>query len=113
MKKSITIVTLAAALSACCVPVVGQTIYKVNTQMNLTGVNNDGVAVGFPDLNTPYYLWRAVEKGPNQSAEDLELIGGIGPGDGIGGHGRFSDDGKIISAVTLADVLVINSIPQK
>ena len=106
MKKSITIVTLAAALSACCVPVVGQTIYKVNTQMNLTGVNNDGVAVGFPDLNTPYYLWRAVEKGPNQSAEDLELIGGIGPGDGIGGHGRFSDDGKIISAVTLADVLV-------
>lgn len=74
--------------------------------MNLTGVNNDGVVVGYPDLNTPYYLWRAVEKGPNQSAEDLELIGGIGPGDGIGGHGRFSDDGKIISAVTLADVLV-------
>lgn len=106
MKKSITIVTLAAALSACCVPVVGQTIYKVNTKMNLTGVNNDGVVVGYPDLNTPYYLWRAVEKGPNQSAEDLELIGGMGPGDGIGGHGRFSDDGKIISAVTLADVLV-------
>lgn len=106
MKKSITIVTLAAALSAGCVPVVGQTIYKVNTQMNLTGVSNDGVAVGYPDQRTPYYLWRAVEKGPNQSAEDLELIGGMGPGSGIGGHGRFSDDGKIISAVTLADVLV-------
>ena len=106
MKKSITIVTLAAALSACCVPVVGQTIYKLNTQMNLTGVNNDGVAVGYPDQRNPYYLWRAVEKGPNQSAEDLELIGGMGPGSGIGGHGRFSDDGKIISAVTLADVLM-------
>lgn len=108
MKKSITVVTLAAALSAGCVPVVGQTIYKVNTKMNVTGVNNDGVAVGYPDLNTPYYLWRAVEKGPNQSAEDLELIGGMGPGDGIGGHGRFSDDGRIISAVTVADVLVPN-----
>lgn len=32
MKKSITIVTLAAALSAGCIPVVGQTIYKLNTQ---------------------------------------------------------------------------------
>lgn len=106
MKKSITIVTLAAALSAGFVPAIGQTIYKVNTKMNLTGVNNDGVAVGYPDLNTPYYLWRAVEKGPNQNAEDLELIGGIGPGDGIGGEGRFSDDGRIISAVTLADILL-------
>lgn len=74
--------------------------------MNLTGVNNDGVAVGYPDLNTPYYLWKAVEKGPNQSAEDLELIGGNGPGDDIGGVGRFSDDGRIISAVTIADILL-------
>lgn len=106
MKKSITIFTLAAALSAGCVPVIGQTIYKVNTKMNLTGVNNDGVAVGYPDLNTPYYLWKAVEKGPNQSGEDLELIGGMGPGDGIGGAGRFSGDGRIISAVTLADILL-------
>lgn len=106
MKKSITIVTLAAALSAGIIPAGAQVIYKMNTKMNVTGVNNDGVAVGYPDLNTPYYLWRAVEKGPDQSAEDLELIGGMGPGDGIGGHGRFSDDGRIISAVTLADIMI-------
>lgn len=106
MKKSITIVTLAAALSAGIIPAGAQVIYKMNTKMNVTGVNNDGVAVGYPDLNTPYYLWRAVEKGPDQSAEDLELIGGMGPGDGIGGHGRFSDDGKLVSAVNICNVLL-------
>lgn len=74
MKKSITIVTLAAALSACCVPVVGQTIYKVNTQMNLTGVNNDGVAVGFRTKILLIICGEPLRKGQTRVLKILSLL---------------------------------------
>ena len=69
---------------------------------NLTSVNNEGMAVGYPDLNQPFYIWNPFE-------DTYTLIGGMGPGDGVGGNPRFSDDGKLISGSMPCEAIPVKS----
>ena len=69
--------------------------------LNTTSVTNEGKAVGHPAAPaSPFVLWDAV-------GNDYKIIGGTAPGDGIGGHGSFSDDGKILTAPNHFDAIPV------
>lgn len=55
-----------------------------------TSVSNEGVVCGYEAFRSPYELWYP-------ETNTRKIIGGVGPGDGVGGRGVFSADGKFIS----------------
>lgn len=58
---------------------------------NMSGVTNEGLAVGYLDKRQPFYLW-------NPQQNTFVEIGGISPGDGVGGTARFDNSGRYLSA---------------
>ena len=66
-------------------------VWFTDREYSTTGVTNEGMAVMFETWNTPYELW-------NPRTGEQTVIGGVGPGNNVGGAGRFSDDGKTVSA---------------
>ena len=75
-------------------------IYITERQFFTNSVTNEGVAVGYPDQYSPYYIWDA----PNNN---MYMIGGVSAGNGVGGVGRFSDDGKTILATMMSDSIPV------
>lgn len=77
-------------------------IWISESQYFTSSVNNNGEAIGYVDQVSPYEIWIP------QMGERIE-IGGISAGNGIGGLGRFSDDGNLISGVRYNDNIRIES----
>ncbi|MFI4883535.1 MAG: hypothetical protein ACIAQU_13220, partial [Phycisphaerales bacterium JB064] len=55
-------------------------------------ISNTGVASGSSGFGTQYFMWTA--------ATGSIQIGGVSPGDGVGGQGKISADGLFISGTT-------------
>lgn len=70
----------------------GKKAWFTETQYYSSGVNNEGQAIIFVDQCKPYEIW-------TPKTGEIKTIGGISAGNGIGGLGRYSDDGARISAV--------------
>lgn len=58
---------------------------------NMSGVTNEGLGVGYNQKNEPFYLWNPMEN-------TFKEIGGISPGDGVGGTARFDNSGLKLTA---------------
>lgn len=79
-----------------------QRVWFTDREYSTTGVTNDGVAVMFETWNTPYIIW-------NPYTGEMNEIGGVGPGNNVGGAGRFSDDAKTVSAVMHSDEIEVST----
>lgn len=90
--------TLITLFSACAVAGASAQVEMTKELPTLYGVTNEGVAVGTPFQNNPYYLW-------NPEEGSVTEIGGISAGQGIGGVARFTDDGKTVAAVMQSDTV--------
>lgn len=88
MKKQIlSIVSLGIAAAA-----FAQVYITENSPMpNVMSVTNEGMAVGYVTKNQPFYMW-------NPKEDTYKKIGGVSPGDGVGGAARFSESGLRIAA---------------
>lgn len=80
----------------------GQRAWFTESQYSSSSVNNDGEAIIFKDQNEPYEIW-------NPHTGDINLIGGISAGNNVGGLGRFSDDGKYVSAVMYSKDIAVST----
>jgi Secretion system C-terminal sorting domain len=58
-----------------------------------TGVSNQGLVVGYEGWAGPYSIW-------NPDLSTTEVIGGLAPGNGVGGQARFSDSGNFLSGTS-------------
>ena len=81
-------------------------VWFTDREYSTTGVTNEGMAVMFETWNTPYELW-------NPRTGEQTVIGGVGPGNNVGGAGRFSDDGKTVSAVMESDAIEVTTAWEK
>lgn len=57
---------------------------------NASGVSDEGVVVGHTGENTPYCLW-------DSRSGSFRQIGGLSAGNGVGGWGSISADGRYVS----------------
>lgn len=69
---------------------------------NVMSVTNEGMAVGYCKKNEPFYIWNPIE-------DTYKEIGGISPGDGVGGAARFSTSGLKISAPMYSEDIPMNT----
>ncbi|MBX7243508.1 MAG: T9SS type A sorting domain-containing protein [Bacteroidia bacterium] len=60
-----------------------------NTAFQPTGVSNQGLVAGYETQAGPYYIW-------NPDLNTSVSIGGLAPGNGVGGQIRFSGDGAFL-----------------
>lgn len=67
-------------------------VVKTTQTFNPTGINNQGLVGGYIAQGAPYALW-------NPDNGEFTPIGGVGPGDGIGGWAKFSGNG-LMTGVT-------------
>lgn len=79
-----------------------QRVWFTDIEYSTTGVTNDGMAVMFQTWNTPYVIW-------NPRTGEMNEIGGVGPGNNVGGAGRFSDDAKTVSAVMRSEDIEVST----
>jgi photosystem II stability/assembly factor-like uncharacterized protein len=63
----------------------------LNDKMNPTGVSNEGLVVGYYEWASPYSTW-------DPATNELTEIGGVSPGNGVGGQGHYSADSKYMCA---------------
>lgn len=87
MKKTISLTFLACVLAIS--TSFAQYVLK-DTFFETTGVSNQGDVAGYEAQAGPYSIW-------NPDANTFEQIGGLAPGQGIGGKAIFSEDGTILS----------------
>lgn len=80
----------------------GKKAWFTETQYYSSGVNNEGQAIVFVDQGKPYEIW-------TPTTGDIKTIGGISAGNGVGGLGRYSDDGASIAAVMHSDKINVFS----
>lgn len=71
---------------------VSQFIVK-DVYFETTGVSNQGIVAGYTDWAGPYSLW-------TPENQQVEVIGGIAPGNGVGGQATFSVDGNFLSGTS-------------
>lgn len=88
MKHIITLMALAGTFGLGVAD--AQKVYELDKLFNQCSVSNDGRVVGYVNYRDPYELW-------NTADNSVEEIGGVGPGQGVGGMAHFSADGKWIS----------------
>lgn len=69
----------------------------VESLLEVTGVSNQGLVVGYESFNGPYMIWDA-------EAGVFTDIGGIAPGNGVGGQATFSDAGDYLSGTCVGSV---------
>ncbi len=60
-----------------------------NALFQPTGLSNQGNVVGYDTQAGPYFIWKA-------DSNITINIGGLAPGQGIGGQASFSDDGNFL-----------------
>ena len=63
-------------------------------------MNNEGQAIIFSAQCMPYEIW-------TPKTGKIETIGGMSAGNGVGGLGRYSDDGTKIAAVMYSDEIKV------
>lgn len=98
MKKKLLFIAVGLLMTCA----VSAQLYITNETLNFNSVTNDGIAVGSPGQNQPFYLW-------NPFSGEYTLIGGVSAGNGVGGVARFSDDGKMLAASMHSDSLQVNT----
>lgn len=67
-----------------------------------SGVNNEGQAIVFAGQCKPYEIW-------TPKTGEVKTIGGTSAGSGIGGLGRYSDDGTKVAAVMYSDEIKVTT----
>jgi photosystem II stability/assembly factor-like uncharacterized protein len=67
------------------------------TYMEVTGVSNAGKVAGYESQTGPYFIWEP-ETG------NVQNIGGVAPGNGVGGMARFCMDGSSLSGSILVNI---------
>lgn len=65
-----------------------------NETFSTTGISNQGLIAGYTTQAGSYYIW-------NPDSATTVDIGGIAPGQGVGGQARFSENGEFISGTSL------------
>ncbi len=93
MKKITFSTTMLLAFLLFSVALTGQYVVKP-TFFETTGVSNQGLVSGYESQAGPYSLW-------NPADNSFQTIGGLAPGNGIGGRAKFSNDGSRISGSSL------------
>lgn len=68
-----------------------------DTFLEVTGVSNQGLVAGYEAQGGPYFIW-------NADAGTTAQIGGIAPGNGVGGQAGFSDEGDYLSGTSQGSV---------
>ena len=98
MKKSVFSATaMLACLALSPAALSDGTFYSVPVGQGLIdGISDNGVASGASGFGSEYFMWTA--------AGGSVQIGGVSPGNGIGGQGKISRDGTRISGTFLNDV---------
>lgn len=91
--------TLAGALAF---SVLSAQVVYTEVQFNPSSVTNEGLVVGTTGQMSPFYLW-------NPQTQEMQEIGGISAGNGIGGNPRFSHDGKLIAATMDCDAIPVST----
>lgn len=78
-----------AAGSAASVASADGTFHNLGVGLTASGASNNGVVVGYGGAGAPYWIWTA--------SGGLVTIGGVSPGNAVGGEGSISDDGDTVS----------------
>jgi hypothetical protein len=60
-----------------------------------SGLSNQGKVTGYESQSGPYQIWLP------DSGNVIISIGGVAPGNGVGGEARFSNDGNFISGTSM------------
>ena len=66
-----------------------------NDPFGPSGVSNQGKVTGYQTQGGPYNIWLP------DSGSVIINIGGVAPGNGVGGKARFSNDGNFISGSSM------------
>lgn len=90
--KKIIFLLLVCAYGLCIESASAQFVVKP-TFFETQGVSNEGVVSGYEAQAGPYSLWNADDNTFSQ-------IGGVAPGQGVGGSIEFSGDGNLLSGTT-------------
>jgi photosystem II stability/assembly factor-like uncharacterized protein len=94
--KKIILFLLLCACGLCIENASAQYVVK-STFFETQGVSNDGMVSGYQEQVGPYYLWDA-------DNDTFVEIGGVAPGNGVGGAVRFSGDGNLLSGTSYETV---------
>lgn len=89
MKKQLQLILGASLFSTVSF---GQFIVK-NAYFETTGVSNQGKVAGYESWAGPYSIW-------TPETQEVVVINGLAPGNGIGGQARFSNDGNYLSGTS-------------
>jgi hypothetical protein len=91
MKKKVVIIAGFVVLSHVSF---SQFIVK-NSYFETQGVSNSGEVAGYEEWTGPFSIW-------TPETQQVEVIGGIAPGNGVGGGVTFSSNGNFLSGSALA-----------
>jgi len=94
MRKITLLAFFAFSLSA--TNLFGQFLVK-DSFFETTGVSNVGTVSGYESQTGPYIIW-------NPDANTTQYIGGVAPGNGVGGSAEFSNDGNFLSGTNMIDL---------
>ncbi len=92
MNQKNLLTTLAFSLS---VSLVSAQYIILDGNFGPSGVSNQGKVAGYTTQGGPYQLWLP------DSGNIIVNIGGVAPGNGVGGSARFSNDGNFISGSSM------------
>lgn len=93
MKKTTTSTMLLIALVLFSTTITGQYVVKP-TFFETNDVSNQGLVSGYESQGGPYSIW-------NPADNTFQAIGGLAPGNGVGGRAHFANDGNFISGSSL------------
>jgi len=97
MSRSTLFVSSASLLIAASGAWASGTYYIVGTGKSPSGVSANGsVVAGTAGAGQPYWIWQSSNPGTG-AAPVITSIGGISPGNGVGGQAKVSNDGDKIS----------------
>jgi photosystem II stability/assembly factor-like uncharacterized protein len=95
MKRMVFVLIFAAMLTG---SLFAQYIVK-DTYFEVNGVSNQGIVSGYEGQAGPYLLW-------NPETDAVQNIGGVAPGNGVGGVARFSASANYISGTNYTEIPV-------
>lgn len=95
---------LLPALSLCMATIASAQVYITEEHLlpNMSSVTNEGVAVGYNQKKEPFFIWNPFEN-------TYKEIGGISPGENVGGTARFEQSGKILTAPMECESIPVNT----
>lgn len=108
MKKSLLFIALCGTCAAVWAQDgnTGKKAWFTETQYVPSSVNNNGEAIIYDNQSAPYEIW-------NPITDKRTVIGGVAAGNGVGGLGRFSEDGKKVAAVMYSEEIKLPTVWEK